>query len=249
MEEAYYKLLNDVLNGYNRCTPDKINTLRNNQIFVFGTDSKGSQKHGAAGLAAKCFGAKVGVIEGPTGMCYALPTMGFTEQDLAYAVEKFEQYVRANMKFTYLVTAVGCGHAGFDVVKVADMFRGLLGLTNVMLPEPFLKVYRNECHQHYISSTSIPTTAEGIKDSNEKILDYYAENVHGVVRYLLDKDIPFNKDGGFTLLDSEGNVLAEAELGIESEKVVFYPFNSQSEIAFKNNGYTILSQEEYLNSK
>ena len=73
--------------------------------------------------------------------------------------------------------------------------------------------------------------------------------MHGVVRYLLDKDIPFNKDGGFTLLDSEGNVLAEAELGIESEKVVFYPFNSQSEIAFKNNGYTILSQEEYLNSK
>ncbi len=125
MEEAYCKLLNDILRGYDRCTPTKIVTLRNNQLFVFGTDCKGSQKHGAAGLAAKSFGAKVGVVDGPTGMCYALPTMGFTEQDLTNAVERFEQYVRTNMKYTYLVTAVGCGHARFDVTKVANMFKGL----------------------------------------------------------------------------------------------------------------------------
>jgi hypothetical protein len=100
-------------------------------------------------LAAKRFGAQVGVVDGPTGMSYALPSMGFTEQDLAHAVERFEQYVRANMKYTYLVTAVGCGHAGFDVEKVANMFKGLLGLNNVMLPKPFLKVYRSECYRYF----------------------------------------------------------------------------------------------------
>ena len=63
MEDSYYKLLNDVLLGYKRNTPAKITTLRNNQIFVFGTDTNGSQKHGAAGLAAKCFGAKVGAVD------------------------------------------------------------------------------------------------------------------------------------------------------------------------------------------
>lgn len=249
MEDAYYKLLNDILRGYDRCTPTRIVSLRNNQIFVFGTDSKGSQKHGAAGLAAKSFGAKVGVVDGPTGMCYALPTMGFTEQDLAHAVERFEQYVRTNMKYTYLVTAVGCGHAGFDVTKVANMFKGLLGLSNVMLPEPFLKVYRSECHQYFERSVSNTTKTEDNKDPNEKIFEYYADNVHDIIRYLLDKGIPFNKDGGFTLVDGDGNVLAEAELGIESEKIVFYPFNSQSEIAFKNNGYKICTPEDYLNSK
>ena len=249
MEEAYCKLLNDILRGYDRCTPTKIVTLRNNQIFVFGTDDKGSQKYGAAGLAAKCFGAKVGVVDGPTGMCYALPTMGFTELDLAHAVERFEQYVRTNLKYTYLVTAVGCGHAGFDVTKVANMFKGMVGLKNVMLPEPFLKVYRTECHLHLEKDVSNPTILEEFNDSNEVIFDYYDENVHDIIRYLLDKDIPFNKEGGFTLLDGDGNVLAEAELGIESERIVFYPFNSQSEIAFKNKGYKICIPEEYLNSK
>jgi hypothetical protein len=51
------------------------------------------------------------------------------------------------------------------------------------------------------------------------------------------------------LLDEDSNILAEAELGIESEKIVFSPFNSQSAMAFINNGYTISTVEEYLNSK
>ena len=57
MTEAYYKLLYDVLRAYNRCTPSKVLRLRNEQVFVFGTDAKGSQRYGAAGLAAKKFGA------------------------------------------------------------------------------------------------------------------------------------------------------------------------------------------------
>lgn len=53
MTEAYYNLLYDVLRAYNRCTPSKVLRLRNDQVFVFGTDAKGSQRYGAAGLAAK----------------------------------------------------------------------------------------------------------------------------------------------------------------------------------------------------
>ena len=44
MKTAYYNLLHDVLRGYDRCTPSKIVSLRNNQIFVFGTNKYGSQK-------------------------------------------------------------------------------------------------------------------------------------------------------------------------------------------------------------
>lgn len=249
MIDEYYILLNDILRGYNRCTPSNISTLRSNQIFVFGTDTKGSQKYGAAGLAANRFGAEVGVADGPTGMCYALPTMGFTEQDLSHAVVRFEQFVRANMSYTFLVTAIGCGHAGFDVTKVANMFKGLIGLNNVMLPEPFLKVYREECRQYFSLAESPHGSDDDKKDLEQEIFDYYSENVHNVIHYLLEKDIPFNKEGGFTLLDSDEKVIAEAELGIESERVVFYPFNSQSEIAFKNNGYTIMTEIEYLKSK
>ena len=54
---------------------------------------------------------------------------------------------------------------------------------------------------------------------------------------------------GFYLKDEEDIVIAEAELGIESEKIVFFPFNSQSELTFKNQGYKICTPEEYLNTK
>ena len=52
MTEAYYNLLYDVLRSYDRCTPSKIYRLRKDQVFVFGTDAKGSLRYGAAGLAA-----------------------------------------------------------------------------------------------------------------------------------------------------------------------------------------------------
>ena len=249
MEEAYYKLLNDILRGYDRCTPTRIVSLRNNQIFVFGTNKHGSQKHGAAGMAAKYFGAKVGVTNGPTGMCYALPTLGFSIEELANAVYRFEKYVRANLGYTYLVTPVGCGHAGFDVNKVAAMFKGLLGLRNVMLPEPFLKVYRKECKDYYSNLSLSEDKPKAIEENNEieEVLQYFNEGVHDVVRYLIANNIPFNREGGFTLQDSNECVLAEAELGLEEEKIVFLPFSSQCEKVFINNGYSICTQEEYLN--
>lgn len=251
MEEAYYKLLNDVLRGYDRCTPTRIVKLRNNQIFVFGTNKFGSQKHGAAGLAAQSFGAKVGVVDGPTGMCYALPTLGFTEKELADAVKRFEQYVRSHLSYTFLVTAVGCGHAGFDVSRVANMFKGLLGLRNVMLPDLFLKVYRKECND-YLSLVKLEDKSDSqsvFKDETENILQYFDDSVHDVVKFLIANKIPFNQEGGFSLQDDNGIVIAEAELCIEDEKIVFFPYDKGSESTFINAGYKVMTPSEFLISK
>ena len=245
METAYYNLLYDVLKGYDRCTPSKIVSLRNNQIFVFGTNKYGSQKHGAAGLAAKSFGAQVGITNGLTGMCYALPTMGFDIHILGKAILQFEQFARNNRDKTFLVTPIGCGHAGFKEEQVAPYFKGCIALNNVMLPEQFIRFFRLEC----IDKLGLRNTASDQKEPENDIFSLYDDSVHHVIEYLQLHSIPFSPYGGYTLLDSDGNVIAEAELGIESEKVVFNPFNSQSEIAFKNNGYKIYSPEEYLNSK
>ena len=245
METAYYNLLYDVLKGYDRCTPSKIVSLRNNQIFVFGTNKYGSQKHGAAGLAAKSFGARVGVKNGRTGNSYALPTMDCTLEELGAAIQQFEQYARENKELTFLVTPIGCGHAGFKEEQVAPYFKGCIALNNVMLPEQFIRFFRLEC----IDKLGLRNTASDQKEPEDDIFSLYDDSVHHVIEYLQLHSIPFSPDGGYTLLDSGGNVIAEAELGIESEKVVFNPFNSQSEIAFKNNGYKIYSPEEYLNSK
>ena len=239
-----------IIDSYDRFTPNHIFNLRPNQVFVFGTDKKGSQKYGAAGLASKKFGAQVGVIDGPTGNCYALPTKGFALSDLDKAVIRFIDYVNANSHLTFLVTPVGCGHAGFDVKQVANMFRDLIVKRNVMLPEAFIQEYRTESFKQ--QTPSIKKQSEVLEKSSdllESFLSFYDDRLHNVILYLLINKIEFNSNGNFVISDESGTVIAEAELGILSEKVVFFPFNSQSERAFKNNGFVILTPSEYLQSK
>ena len=245
MKEAYYQLLYDVLRSYNRCTPSKIFKLRQEQVFVFGTDSIGSQRLGAAGLAAKNFGAQIGVTNGRTGDSYALPAMGFSLAELGSAILQFEQYARENRGTTFLVTPIGCGHAGFREEDVAPYFRGCIALTNVMLPEQFIRFFRMKC----IEKLGLKNTTIGIDDSEDEVYMFYDKSVHPIIDYLKTHCIPFSQDGGFTLLDDQDHVLADAELGIESEKIVFLPFNSESEKAFKDAGYTICNVNDYLNSK
>ncbi len=57
-----------------RYTPETINFLEENQIFVFGSNRAGFHGAGAALFAKKFLGAEQGVGEGLTGRCYALPT-------------------------------------------------------------------------------------------------------------------------------------------------------------------------------
>ena len=126
---------------YDRFTPNCVFNLKPNQIFVFGTDRNGSQKYGAAGMAARRFGAQIGVAEGKTGNCYALPTKGFTIAELNDAVVRFKDFVDNNPQFSYLITPVGCGHAGLNVSEVSKIFAPFVVYKNVMLPKLFIDEY------------------------------------------------------------------------------------------------------------
>ena len=213
MTEAYYKLLYDVLRAYNRCTPSKVLRLRNEQVFVFGTDAKGSQRYGAAGLAAKKFGAQIGVKNGRTGNSYALPTMDCTLEELGAAILQFELYARENKGLTFLVTPIGCGHAGFKVEDIAPYFRGCVALGNVMLPEQFLSFFRKEC----IEKLHIKEKRSESKSQEADYYQLYDESVHPILKYLEAHSIPFSKDGGFSLVDENDNVIAVSEFCIVCE--------------------------------
>ena len=232
---------NQVLEEYNRFTPNHIFSLRPQQLFVFGTDRQGSQKYGASGIAAKKFGAEVGVTEGKTGFCYALPTRGFSIDELRDAVIRFIKFVDENNQYIYLVTPVGCGHAGFTVSEVAEMFKSLVTYENVMLPQVFI----NEYIKNEENKTHILELDESLGDTNNS-----EDNIYQRIKLILTKKgLRFNNEGTFLLKDELGNVIAEAEIGIESEKVVISPFNIQSELVFKNQGYSIMSPEEYLENQ
>lgn len=56
-------------------TPENIQELKDNQIFVFGSNMNGNHAGGAARLAVEKFGAIMGQAEGIQGQSYAIPTL------------------------------------------------------------------------------------------------------------------------------------------------------------------------------
>ncbi len=120
-------------------SPDHIDFLKSEDIFVFGSNKAGQHYGGAAAYANKYFGAEWGVGEGITGKCYALPTME-GEKALAEAVLRFTRWAEDDQEHNYQVTAVGCGIAGYDVEDMALLFYEAAALPNVYLPQCFWDV-------------------------------------------------------------------------------------------------------------
>ena len=119
-----------------RVASDRIAELGDNDVFVFGSNIQGAHGGGAAWYAYKHFGAEWGVGEGLTGRTYALPTME-GEMALKKAVDHFIDCAKQHPELTFLVTAVGCGIAGYTPEEVAPLFREATSLENVYLPQVF----------------------------------------------------------------------------------------------------------------
>lgn len=118
-------------------TPENIVELPEGSFFVFGSNREGLHAGGAAQIAYQRFGAEWGVGEGPTGRCYAIPTMsGF--DDIEEAVAKFLWYAAASRSKTFLVTRIGTGIAGYTAEEIAPLFESVS--PNVILPVEFEQV-------------------------------------------------------------------------------------------------------------
>ena len=122
-----------------RVTPERIHTLQEGEIFVFGSDPQGLHSGGAARVAMDRFGAVCGQGEGLQGQSYALPTACPLNQ-MAEAVGRFTTFAEQHPELRFLVTEVGCGAAGHNIHDVAPLFHNCILLENVALPRRFWDV-------------------------------------------------------------------------------------------------------------
>ena len=106
----------------NRITPQYITSLREGEIFVFGSNKEGMHGGGAARIAYKKFGAEWGVAVGMTGQCYAIPTMDRCIDIIRKHVDDFTTYAKAHPELTFLVTRIGCGIAGWRDIEISPLF-------------------------------------------------------------------------------------------------------------------------------
>lgn len=123
----------------NRVTPDHINTLGPNEIFVFGSNLAGRHAGGAARLAVDRFGAIMGQGVGLQGQSYAIPTMQGGVNTIQPYVDEFLRFADCHPEMTFLVTRIGCGIAGFTPAEIAPLFAAATSLPNIHLPLDFWK--------------------------------------------------------------------------------------------------------------
>ena len=126
---------------YNReFTPERITQLKENEIFVFGSNLAGAHGGGAARIAAVHFGAIMGQGVGLQGQSYAIPTMQGGVETIKPYVDEFIEFAIAHKEYKFLVTRIGCGIAGFTAREIAPLFNAALEVDNIILPEDFVEI-------------------------------------------------------------------------------------------------------------
>jgi hypothetical protein len=123
-------------------TPENITKLKQNEVFVFGSNKAGNHVGGAARVAVEKFGAIMGHGEGLQGQSYAIPTLDeqmdkVSTEELTRSVRRFADYTRYNTDKVFYVTKIGCGIAGFSVEEIVEVFKSVSFGDNVVLPQEF----------------------------------------------------------------------------------------------------------------
>jgi hypothetical protein len=132
-----------------RFTPEVIDSLEEDQIFVFGSNERGIHGGGAAKLAYEKFYAVHGRGFGRGGYTYAIPTKSnphsrLSLSDIGEYVDVFINEAERDSFYRFLVTKIGCGLAGYTVDEIAPLFRNALHVENIFLPMEFFRVILSE---------------------------------------------------------------------------------------------------------
>lgn len=132
------KNMEDMKKG--RITPSWIDSLKENEIFVFGSNLAGMHGGGAARIARLHFGAVMGKGVGLQGQSYAIPTMQGGVETIRPYVDRFIAYAKRHPEKHFLVTPIGCGIAGFEAEDIDPLFEKAKEMKNISLPESFWEV-------------------------------------------------------------------------------------------------------------
>lgn len=146
------KQLNSNLHSSRYYSNEFITRLKSDQIFVFGSNTKGIHGAGAAKQALK-FGAQYGNPKGRQGNTYAIITKDLSQGErsvtLLFIREQIKELYRFalnNPSLEILVTPIGCGLAGFTLKEIAPLFLGKISNIppNILFPISFKEFERGQ---------------------------------------------------------------------------------------------------------
>ncbi len=125
-------------------TPENIEELKSNEIFVFGSNREGVHGKGAALIAKQKFGAVQGLARGRMGQSYAVITKkdwrrprSSSLMDIKAELIRFCNYATTHPALKFYVTKLGSSLAGYSVEEIKELFTSLFVPDNVVLPKEY----------------------------------------------------------------------------------------------------------------
>ena len=125
-----------------RITPNIITKLKDNEIFIFGSNLSGRHGKGAAKTALS-WGAKYGQASGIQGKTYGIPTKDasirrtLSIEEIKPFVDEFIEFAKANPNLIFLVTEIGTGLANHTKENIAPLFKQAVNYKNIYLSKDF----------------------------------------------------------------------------------------------------------------
>lgn len=128
-----------------------ITELKNNQIFVFGSNTQGRHGKGTALIARQKFGAKYGQSSGLQGKSWAMITTDLTKYErpsvpkkkVIEEIGKLYEFASENPELEFLVAYTGTNTknlSGFTNQEFANMFSHYTIPNNIIFEEEFSKL-------------------------------------------------------------------------------------------------------------
>nr|WP_025001571.1 hypothetical protein [Prevotella aurantiaca] len=205
-------------------TPDAISELRNDEIFVFGSNIEGLHGGGAALIAANKFGAVAGKGVGLQGQSYAIPTMeGSLEQIKSY-VDEFIAFARQHTEYFFYVTRIGCGIAGYKDKDIAPLFSDALNVENISLPRSFVLHINPKIPREIVQIMygQVRTMVDILKVLNSKMVIKDADDAANRLRNIVEKNVRYGDAYAMAALRALNILIdryTEAGKGVDIERL------------------------------
>ncbi len=107
---------------------NKEHSIKEGEVFVFGSNLAGRHGKGAAKTALIYYGAVYGKGEGYQGNSYAIPTKNqnlktLSLSDIQHCAECFINFAKSFPDMKFFLTRIGCGLAGYKDKDIAPFFK------------------------------------------------------------------------------------------------------------------------------
>jgi len=180
-------------------TPERIDSLKDDEIFVFGSNLAGRHGGGAARVARNHFGAIHGQGVGLQGQSYAIPTMQGGVETIKPYVDEFIRFAENHNELFFYVTRIGCGIAGFKDEDIAPLFANATVLNNVCLPKSFIDVIKTILPQEVktVMYGQMRTLVDLLKALNDKEPIKDADDAERRLTELVERNVRYGDEYAF----------------------------------------------------